>query len=122
MVQLGMCRDQPLGHGAVVETVGRVGDDQPDRAAGLREMTEFGISMSGQAHHRDGTGAQQTEQRHGEPARIRQLQEDPISGRDPDRGEPGGGPVHKFVQFGICVAADGVHGANMVGPCRRGIS
>jgi hypothetical protein len=85
-----MQRDELFGHGAVVETARRVGDDQPDRIADRYEATQLSQPMPREAQHRDSPGAQQTEQRHGEPAGIGQLQEHAVSWCDPESGEAAG--------------------------------
>jgi hypothetical protein len=73
MAESRMRDDQLLGHRPVVEAVRRVGGHQPDSGADRREVAEFRQPMPGQAHHRDGAGAQQAEQGHCESAGIGQL-------------------------------------------------
>ena len=99
MAQSRMRVDQLLGHRPVVEAIRRVGDHQPDRTTDRREVAELSEPMPGQAHHRDGPGAQQAEQGYGEASAIGQLQQHPVGRADSQGRETAGGLVGEFVQL-----------------------
>ena len=69
---------QPL----VVEVAEPVGYRDRDGLGVDRQVAQLGMAVRGQRHHRDDAGTQAGEGEHDELPPVRQLHDDPVTGRE----------------------------------------